>query len=136
MSLIGKIKSDVEGVAILRDWLGDGTPVHPMVAEARSKRCTEGLNGKPCPMNVEPGWWDRVKSEIANWIRYELELKNQMDLKVPQESKLHMCGACGCCLPLKVWTPIKHIKDHLPADKLNKTPSYCWMRVEIQNQSL
>lgn len=133
MSLIEKIRNDIEGAAILRDWLGDGSPVHPIVAEARASRCTTGNNGNPCPMNVEPNWWDRVKNDIAEWIRYELELKNRMDLKVPQEEQLSMCGACGCCLKLKVWTPIKHIKDHLAPEKLAKTPTYCWMRAEISD---
>jgi len=134
MSLIETIKNDIEGAAILRDWLGDGDPVHPMVAEARAQRCTTGNEGKPCPLNIEANWWDRVKSTIADWIRYELELKNKMELKVPQEDALGMCKACGCCLRLKVWTPIKHIKDHITPAQLKTTPGFCWIRAEIGSE--
>lgn len=131
MSLIQEIRNDISGAEILRDWLGDGDPVHPMVAEARAKRCTTGNDGKPCPHNIEPNWWDRIKHVAAEWIRSEIELKAKLKLHVPQEKDLAMCKICGCCLSLKVWTPIQHIKNHVTSDALNATPEYCWMRKEI-----
>lgn len=132
MSLLEKLKDDIEGVNLIKDWLGEGgEPVSQMKADHRAFTCAFGNNGFPCPENKEPGWWDRVKSVIANWIRAELELKNHLNMRVASEDAVHMCRACGCCLKLKVWTPISYIKTHMPPEKIAKTTSYCWIRKEI-----
>lgn len=134
MKILEEIRNDISGLAALHDWLGDqGEPVHIMVSEFRAKICTTGNDGQPCPRNCEPNWWDRVKSKIAIWIQAELEIKNRMKVSVSREDQLHMCGACGCCLKLKVHTPILYIKPHLSQQQIDKTPAYCWMRREIQN---
>lgn len=131
MNIVEEIKNDINGIDLLSDWLGTGQPVGQIVAELRSERCAVGNDGKPCPLNVAPNWWDRVKSEIADWIRHELELKNKLMLSVPQEHNLHMCKACGCCLRLKVWTPAIHLRGHVSEKQIEQTPSYCWMRKEL-----
>lgn len=132
MNPLDEIAKDISGVAALSDWLGEnGTPVDPMVAAFRAQRCLIGNDGKPCPKNVEPNWWDRVKHKIADWIRAELELKHRMGLRVAEESSLHMCKVCGCCLSLKIWTPIKHIRDHTPAERVSEFPEYCWIKREL-----
>jgi len=132
MSLLEKLKDDIEGAKLLKDWLGgNGIPVSQIHADHRAYACAHGNAGEPCPLNKEPGWWDRVKSVIANWIRAELELKNHLNMRVANEDEVNMCAACGCCIKLKAWTPIRYIKDHTPPKKIAKTPSYCWMRKEI-----
>jgi hypothetical protein len=121
------------GIAVLTDWLGEGgSPVDRMVAAFRSERCLIGNNGQPCPNNVQPNWWDRVKHKIADWIKAELELKNRMNLHLAEDSKLHMCSACGCCLQLKVWTPTKHIRAHTTPEKISELPNWCWMKRELE----
>lgn len=132
MNIVQEVKNDMTGVALLSDWLGGtGEPVHQMVADFRSARCLSGNDGKPCPLNVAPNWWDKVKSEIAEWIRHELELKNKLNLRVPQEENLHVCKACGCCIRLKIWTPTVHLREHVTKEQINKTPDYCWLRKEL-----
>lgn len=134
MKPIEEIQNDISGLAALRDWLGDlGEPVHPLVSEYRAKVCLTGNNGDRCPQDIEPNWWDRVKSVVADWIRAELEIKNRMNLTVMGEEHLHMCAACGCCLKLKVHVPTVVIKAHLTKKQLAKTPAYCWMRRETEN---
>ena len=134
MNIVDEIRNDITGIEALHDWLGDqGEPVHPMVSELRGKICVTGNQGQPCPLNVEPGWWDRVKSKIADWIQAELQVKHNMNLTTPWDGQLNMCAACGCCLPLKVHTPTRVMKDHVRPDQLAKAPDYCWMRREIQN---
>jgi hypothetical protein len=44
---------------------------------------------------------------------------------------LGMCRVCGCCLPLKVWTPAAVLKRHVTPKQLNNAPSFCWMRREL-----
>lgn len=130
--ILTEIRNDLSGAEALRDWLGDGgVPVHVIVAEMRANRCTIGNDGQACPLNVEPNWWDRAKSLIADWIRKELEIKNGMALTVEREETLNMCKACGCCLRLKVWAPAVHLKAHITAKQLQTTPDYCWMRKEL-----
>ncbi len=132
MNILQELRNDIEGVKLLKDWLGDGEPVPQEQANARANVCVTGDHGKPCIWNMAPGWWDNIKNAIAMTIREELELKNHMQLRVADEEALAMCGACGCCLKLKVWTPTEHIKNHLPSVNFDKTPSFCWMRKEIE----
>jgi len=118
----------------LKDWLGDeGKPVPTLHAAERAVICVSGNNGKPCPMNCEPRWWERwIKEPIAQAIKEQLEVKHQMRIGVIVEDELNMCKACGCCLKLKVHTPIQYIKSHLTADQIAKMPTYCWQRKEIE----
>lgn len=122
-------RDDITGAMILADWLGAGEkPVEKMAAEFRAQRCTHGDYGKHCPCNVEKGWWDKAKGEIANWVRAELEVKNGLNLSVSYEDELGVCSACGCALPLKVWVPEATLHKHLRQEQIDKTPDYCWMR--------
>lgn len=133
MKLLEEIRNDIEGLKLLKDWLGDGTdPVSQVRAEHRANACAFGDNGMPCSMNREPNWWERFKSSIAETIRSELELKHHLELKVSSEDALHMCAACGCCIKLKVWTPTEHIKAHLNEAQIAKTTSFCWMKKELR----
>lgn len=133
--LLTELENDISGLAALADWLGDnGDPVHPLVAELRAQRCVEGDEGKPCPLNKAPKWWElaeNVKTRAARWIHKELELKGHMQIRVPQEDRLHMCSACGCCLPLKVWAPRDVVRKHTTQKTIDKTPAYCWLRKEL-----
>jgi hypothetical protein len=131
--MIQELKQDISGLEALADWLGDGgRPVHPVLAEMRATRCARGNHGKACPLNRAPRWWEKAKEIVAAWIRKELELKNGMSLQVEEEEQIHMCGACGCCLRLKVWTPASHLRDHVDLKKLaTLSPDYCWQRKEL-----
>lgn len=125
---MSELANDMSGVALLADWLGDhGDPVHPILAESRASYCVK------CPQNVEPKWWERVKSAIAGVIRGQLALKHGMNLTTRHDDDLHMCRACGCCMKLKVWVPRDHVRKHTPRDALNKMPKYmCWVRKELE----
>jgi hypothetical protein len=132
VNLLEEFRNDVEGLKLLNDWLvSGGDTVSQIHAEHRAITCTMGANGDPCPLNKEPGWWDRAKSIIANTIKMQLEMKQHLKLRVSSEEGLAMCSACGCCLKLKVFTPIEHIKAHTSPENIAKTPGYCWMRQEM-----
>lgn len=133
MSALDEIKGDIEGVSLLLDWLGnsDGQAVPAQLAEWRASVCTAGNLGQPCRFNTAPNWWHTIKSAIAETIRKELALKHQLSYRTSRDSSLHMCKVCGCCLPLKVHVPIRHIKEHTP-DSL-EFPAYCWIKREIGN---
>lgn len=132
-ALIERLRGDIEGAKLLADWLGEGGhPVSQMRADHRAYACNHGNKDHPCPYNTAPNWWDKFKSAIATTIRAELELKNHLELKAQEEDRLAMCSVCGCCLKLKVWTPLNHIKAHTPAETIGRAPVYCWMRTESE----
>lgn len=127
------LKQDISGIEAIADWLGGtGLTVSPVLAEFRADRCTKGNDGKPCPNNMAPGWWNTAKEVVADWIRKQLEVKNNMRIATSQDDDLHMCKSCGCCIKLKVWTPLEHIRAHTPTDQINKYPNYCWIRKELE----
>jgi len=50
-------------------------------------------------------------------------------MAVANEDKLNMCRVCGCCIRLKVWTPLHHIIENTP--DTGKFPEHCWIRTEV-----
>lgn len=117
----------------LINWLGQGgTPVPQEQAEARSQACMTGNDGKACSHNVAPLWWEGSKNGIAAVIREMLQIKHKTSLTVPNEEALSMCDLCGCALPLKIWTPIQHVRTVLSKESISNLPGYCWMKTEIQ----
>lgn len=132
MSLFDTIRQTAKGALVLADWLGSGgKPVLAFQAESRALTCLVGNNGKPCPFNVQPLWWEKAKGSIAAAIRDHVAIKNELALKVTREDELHMCRKCGCCLRTKVWVPMEHVRKVLDRKTIEELPSYCWMRTEL-----
>ncbi len=73
-----------------------------------------------------------LTAPVANQLRQQIELKANMKLAVEGEDGLHTCGGCDCILNLKVWVPIKHIKETTPLEELNKENPKCWILKEIE----
>lgn len=141
VKILNELRRDAEGSKVLRDWLGDdGIPVMPDHAQHRAEACARGNYGHPCPYNYVPRWWnlvDMAKDAIATAIRYQLEFKHHLNMHVSNEDQIGTCTLCGCNLPLKVWTPIQYMKDHLTPDKIEKyPPEWCWQRREAENKTL
>lgn len=136
--LLNKLRQDVEGVKVLADWLGgDGIAVEREHAIARAQACIHGNNGKVCPQNYIPRWWnlhDMAKDTVATSIRNQIELKDSIGMMLPDESEIGTCRVCGCNLPLKVWTPIEYLKEHLQPEQLQKYPAWCWQKQEAERQ--
>lgn len=122
MSIVSETKS---AAAIMRDWLGEGgIPVDPRIATHRAFIC------ESCPENQHGKWWEQAKHSIAEVMRIHLEVKNSHYIDVPNEHKLNLCRVCGCCLPLKVHVPLKHILDNTGAEMLARFPENCWIPKE------
>lgn len=123
------LKNDAAGLAILREWLGDDSkPVSTLQACARSVSCVK------CEMHRPARWWDTIKHAVATAIKRHLEIKNKVGLRVDLEEELGMCKACGCCVRLKIWVPLKHIEAHQTEDVWNKLAPNCWMLRERANK--
>lgn len=130
MTILEAFKRDAESMPLLLDWLGHGGESVPNEkAEERAKVC------RKCKNNIEPLWWERYKIPVAEMIRKELELKRKTGIRVGDESKLHMCSACGCCIPLKIHVPLEHIEAHTTPQTMVRFPDSCWIAQEIKQKA-
>lgn len=131
MSLLKEIARDVEGIKILKDWLGDGAiPVPMEQAIERAKICGD------CPKNIRTRWWNfpqYLKDKVAESIRCQIEIKRHLKMEVPNEAELGTCDVCRCNMPLKIHTPIKYLVEHQGEDKMTDFPSHCWQRIESES---
>lgn len=110
------------GVGSIADWLGaGGVPVAPELAEGRAAVCAA------CPKN-DPGDWHRFFTvPAAGLIQRQIEAKQARALKTAQDGRLGVCAACLCPLGLKVWTPLKHIRDRMPESVRPRLDAGCWI---------
>lgn len=127
MPAITDFKQTMDGAALLADWLGSGgRTVSTSNADIRASACLD------CPQHRPGRWWEHVlKDPVADVIRHQLELKQQMNVESSFDDQLFMCRACGCCLRLKVLVPIEHIANHTTPEQLAKYPANCWIPAEL-----
>lgn len=106
------------------EWLGEGGhPVPNRQAQERANVCLK------CPQNVERPLAEFLEESVVLLVKRQVELKNQMKLRVDGEKLLHICEACGCKLSLKVHVPIQFVKDTTEMERLD--PS-CWILSETK----
>jgi len=110
------------GVKVLLEWLGSGAkPVDHALATARAAVCAE------CPRNEGGDWRAMFTQPVANRIRQQLEIKNDMKLVTVHDAKLSVCSACLCPLILKPWTPLQHVLDNTSDEVRKALAPQCWV---------
>lgn len=116
-------------------WILNGSkPVAPEMAEARAVICAM------CPMNESADLYESVVGVAARVMRAALRRKHAMKLVTLRDKDLHVCGACGCDLVLKVHAPKEVILGpEEPPFEVRKLPDYfqkldarCWIRTEVE----
>jgi hypothetical protein len=121
-----KVQKIVGGVSTLSDWVGHGQkPVDQATAEQRASVCVQ------CPLNKTEGIMGAITGGIAAAIKAQTELRNHLELHTQHDDKLLTCSACACPLPLKVWTPLQFISDHLERDVYIELDQNCWILKEL-----
>jgi hypothetical protein len=121
VKILSGAKRNIAGVATLIEWLGSGAkPVPETLANIRSGVCLT------CPQNKPTDWKNWAKGQIAESIRRQIAIKNDMALKTANDPKLGTCEACSCVLQLKVWCPISHILKNMDGDTLKRLDPKCW----------
>ena len=121
-SVVGKVRNVAAGVGVLLEWLGSGAkPVDQSLADSRAAICAT------CPKNNGGDWMAYVTKPIADKIRTQLEIRNDLQLRTPHDDKLTVCSACSCPLKLKVFVPIEHILAHTSEDTKTKLDPRCWI---------
>lgn len=126
-SAAARVRSVAAGIGILIDWLGDGgESVDLPVADARAKVCVG------CPLNQPKDFLAFFTDPVAQKIRQQISIKNEMELKTQYDDKLNVCTGCGCSLDLKVWTPIQHIARHTSDEVKAKLDARCWVLKELK----
>lgn len=122
---IGKIRKLTLGIGVLIDLFGSGArSVSQDLANQRAAVCVQ------CPKNTPGGWETFFTGPAANKIKQFMQLKNEMELKTPLDTQLHVCNACLCHLQTKVWVPISHILKKLQPEMRNELWEKCWIRKE------
>lgn len=108
---------------LIRRGVTPATRFYVSMAEAarRASVCASGApGGKPCPLNHTHmcttcnGLRETFKRLVAN-------------RTTPYDSKLGVCGACGCGLTAKVHIAKEQLPP-MPADSISELPAYCWAR--------
>lgn len=130
MSIWDKVKNYANGGRILKDWLGEGgVVVEQETAQARANTCLNGAKdkeGKPCmcPYNTKSG----LLSKAVAWAVHEqLQLKNELQLRVDGEKALGKCSICDCQNKLKIWRELEKIRAEETPESLAKFPAHCWI---------
>jgi len=136
MNPINELKQIADGAAVITAWFGaGGRPVSQDTANTRALACLHGDKVMVCSFLGHPYWWESTKGAIASAIKEQLEAKGNLKLETALDQNPSMCRKCGCCLPLKVWTPIEHIKSQTTEEQVQGFPAFCWQRIEIENLS-
>lgn len=121
-AVAGETKKIAGAISLFVDWIGEGgKPVAQELAEARAKTCAA------CPLNKSGNFMAIFIKPVADAIRATLEIKNHLKLQTSLDEKLLICHGCDCVLSLKVWTPLKHILDHIDPAVLDKLDQNCWV---------
>jgi len=124
MSVLEEIKHDAVGLAIIKEWLGDGgKPVDRHLAEHRATICL------CCPFNVKTAL-SAFKQPVADAIKSHLEVKDKSGVSTEYDADLFTCRLCSCQINLKIWTPFEHLRAHTTDNELKKLPVFCWLRKE------
>lgn len=119
---VAAVRNVAAGVGVLLDWLGSGgKPVDQTLADSRAAICST------CPRNDGGDFTAFFTKPIADRIRTQLEIRNDLQLRTPHDEKLTVCSACDCPLKLKVWVPMEHILAHTSEDTKTKLDPRCWI---------
>lgn len=122
---VDAVKRVSAGVALLVDWLGSGgKPVDAALSEKRAMVCAS------CPKNDGGDWKAYFTEPIADKIRVQLEMKNDLQLRTAHDAHLTVCSACDCPLQLKVHVPLPYILEHTSADTKTRLDPRCWITSE------
>lgn len=111
------------GIGVLKDWWGDDLkPVVKDLAERRASICAD------CPKNDKANIIERVLTIPAmEVVRKQIGIKHDMKLETSHDKQLNICSACLCYLPLKTWTPLKHILAHTTDAIRADLDPRCWI---------
>lgn len=122
---VGGAKKIYSGMGVLKDWLGaGGVPVSAEKSAGRASVCAA------CPQNQPGDIFAIFTQPVAERIKAQLAIKNDMSLTTPSDAKLEICQACMCLNRLKVHTPLEHITSHMSEEVKKALDSQCWVLKE------
>ncbi len=111
------------GVGVLLDWLGDGgKAVEPALSEKRAAICAG------CEKNGKGGITSYFTKPIAEKIRQQLEIRDDLQLRTSFDDKLGVCESCMCPLKLKSHVPLDFILEHTSDETMAAFVDGCWIK--------
>jgi hypothetical protein len=130
LPVVGAVRNVAAGIGVLLDWLGSGgKPVDAKLAEARGAVCVG------CPKNDGGDYKAYFTTPVAEKIRTQLEVRNDLQLRTTHDERLTVCSACDCPLALKVWAPLEHILAHTSEKVKADLDARCWITAEAKELS-
>lgn len=122
---VAAVKRVAAGVGVLLNWLGSGGRAAPKeLAEKRAEICSS------CPQNKDGDWAATFTAPVAEMLKLQLGIKNDLKLSTSKDAQLHTCAACSCILSLKVFTPLQHILDNTDEATKQRLDPRCWITKE------
>ncbi len=120
---VAAVKRVAVPVKLAIEWFGnDLLPVEVTLAEKRALICSK------CPKNdPDPTLFQRIGAVAAEKLRKLIEFKHNLSLRTSVDDKLHTCSSCDCHLPLKIWTPLKHVLAITSEETKAKLHPDCWI---------
>lgn len=126
---VRKVKS---GAEVLLSWEKSGDrPVEQSHAEARALVCAT------CPKNEKGDFTRWFTVPFSELIRKQVQRLTELKLQTSLDDKLNVCSGCLCPLRLKIWTPAKHVLEHLTPEiekDLQQENPRCWVLQEKDKQ--
>jgi hypothetical protein len=117
-----RVRNVAAGIGILIDWLGEGgQAVDLPEADERAKVCSD------CPLNQPKDFLAFFTDPVAQKIRQQIAIKNEMELSTQYDDRLNICTGCGCSLRLKVWVPSDQIVKHTSEKIKSDLDPRCWV---------
>ena len=125
---MNKLKQIKSFAGLYVQWLGDGgKPVHPDQSQKRANICLK------CPQNnTKLSIGEVFKGKVADTVRRQIELKNELRLRVDGEKSLGICDICQCVLRLKVHVPFQFVDESTDDDTVMLFPQECWYVQELK----
>ena len=121
-NILQKVQAVAGGAETLIDWIKSGDEAVPVaLANKRSEICVK------CPMNKPGGFEAFFTVPIANAIHAAMQKRLDLKLTTENDDKLHVCEACLCPLPLKIWMPLERILAKMKPSVQAALHSDCWI---------
>ncbi len=118
-----RLQSVAVGASTVVEWIASEEEAVPKeLANKRAEICTT------CPMNDPGGLMDRFTAYAQNAIRFALNQRKGWNLTTPFDERLHVCSACLCPIPLKIWMPLSRIRAKMPKESFASLAEFCWIR--------
>lgn len=123
-----QLRAVAAGAETLVDWIKNKGEAVPLTqAVSRASVCAV------CPRNERGDWTSFFTQPVSMAIRQLISKRNDWRLTTPYDSRLFVCSACLCPLPLLVHVPPETKWKHMSPEAKAALWDQCWLPKEIND---